>query len=270
MRLWLADLQWRSFFAPIPTATLASALLLVTQTQSHVADPQPKQILMLHSFGLRFKPWTDYAEGIRAEIGSRRHVEFQDHSLVTARLNDDNSDKPFVEYLYSLNRERPPDLIVAIGAPAANFVQRHRADLFPRTPMVFTAVERRRVNFDKLTEYDTVVASSNNLADILEKSVLHVLPHTKTIAIAIGASPNELFWLKERRRETARLAGRVQFRWYNDMSFEAILKDAASLPPDTAIYWQFLNVDAAGVAYEGAHALNRLSAAASRASAVMT
>lgn len=103
--------------------------------------------------------------------------------------------------------------------------------------MVFTAVERRRVNFDKLTEYDTVVASSNNLADILEKSVLHVLPHTKTIAIAIGASPNELFWLKERRRETARLAGRVQFRWYNDMSFEAILKDAASLPPDTAIYW---------------------------------
>ena len=28
--------------------------------------------------------------------------------------------------------------------------------------MVFTAVERRRVDFDKLTENDTVVASSND------------------------------------------------------------------------------------------------------------
>jgi His Kinase A (phospho-acceptor) domain/ABC transporter substrate binding protein len=106
------------------------------------------------------------------------------------------------------------------------------------------------------------VASSNNLADIVEESVLHVLPSTKTIAVVIGTSPNEAFWLQERRRETARLAGRVQFRWYNELSFEDILKDAAALPSNSAIYWQFINVDAAGVAHEGLGALNRLSAAA--------
>ena len=87
MRLWLADYNGDRF-SRRSLRPLASALLLATQTQSHAADPQPKQILMLHSFGLRFKPWTDYAEGIRAEIGRRRHVDFQDHSLVTARLNE--------------------------------------------------------------------------------------------------------------------------------------------------------------------------------------
>ena len=189
-------------------------------------------------------------------------MDFQDHSLVTARLNGDNSDRPFVEYLHSLNRDRPPDLIVAIGGPAANFVQRHRTDLFSDTPMIFTAVERRRVDFDKLTEYDAVVASSNNLADLIEKNVLHVLPLTKTIAFVIGSSPNEAFWLKERLRETARLTGRVQLQWYNKLSFEDILKETATLPPDTAIYWLFMNVDAAGVAHEGTSAMNRLSAAA--------
>ncbi len=94
--------------------------------------------MMLHSFGLRFRPWTDYSEALRAEISRRASVEFQDHSLLNARRNSDKSDAPFVEYLRSLNVDQPPDLIIAIGAPAANFVQAHRKDLFATTPMLFT------------------------------------------------------------------------------------------------------------------------------------
>ena len=37
--------------------------------------------------------------------------------------------------------KRAADLIVALGAPAADFVQRYRHRLFPKTPMLFTAVE---------------------------------------------------------------------------------------------------------------------------------
>ena len=89
-------------------------------------------------------------------------MEFQDHSLLNARRNSDKSDAPFVEYLRTLNIDQSPDLIIAIGAPAANFVQAHRKDLFPTTPMLYTLVERRRVDFDKLTKYDTVVAITND------------------------------------------------------------------------------------------------------------
>ena len=51
-------------------------------------------------------------------------------------------------------------------------------------------------------------------------------------------------------------------RWYNRLSFETILKDAASLPPHSAIFWHLMSVDAAGVAHEANTALSRLSAAA--------
>ena len=51
---------------------------------------------MLHSFGLRFKPWTDYSEALRAELSRRASVEFQDHSLLNARRNSDKSEAPFV------------------------------------------------------------------------------------------------------------------------------------------------------------------------------
>jgi hypothetical protein len=54
-----------------------------------VAGQTPaKRIMMLHSFGLRFKPWTDYAETIRSEISRRARtpVIFHDHSLQNASI----------------------------------------------------------------------------------------------------------------------------------------------------------------------------------------
>ena len=257
MRFWRTDLLWRSLRARTFTAALAIALLLATLGQSQAADPEPKRVMMLHSFGLRFRPWTDYSEAFRAEMSRRASVEFQDHSLLNARRNSDKSDAPFVEYLRTLNADQPPDLIVAIGAPAANFVQAHRKDLFPTTPMIYTLVERRRVDFDKLTQYDTVVAATNNDAVFFE-NILHVLPLTTTIAIVVGASPSETWWRNEVAKSTARFADRVQFRWYNELSFEDMLKDAANLPPHSAIFWIGLNVDAAGVAHEGSSAFSRL------------
>ena len=223
---------FRSFYARTFTAALAIALLLATLCQSQAADPAPKRILMLHSFGLRFKPWTDHARIARSEITrqSQTPVDFQDHSLVDARQFNEKSEASFVEYLHNLYDDRPPDLIIAFGAPAANFVQRHREQLFPKIPMVFTSVEQRRIQWDKLTEYDTVVAIKHDLPALIE-NILHVLPLTKTIAIVNGASPNEKYWSGEIRRELAPFAGRVEFKWYNELSFENILKDAANLPP---------------------------------------
>ena len=46
------------------------------------------------------------------------------------------------------------------------------------------------------------------------------------------------------------------------MSFEDILRDAAKLPPHSAIFWHLMNVDAAGVAHEANAALSRLSVTA--------
>ena len=264
MRFWLAAVPWRSFCGRTATAALAVALLLATLCQSQAADPNPKLVVMLHSFGLRFKPWTDYAEAIRSEISrqSKSPVDFHDHSLLTARLNDPTSDGPFVDYLQALYAEKSPDLIVAIGAPAASFVQRYRQRLFPGTPMLFTAVEARRVEYDKLTDNDTVVATTHDYLAAFE-TILRVLPSTKTIAIVNGVSPNETFWLGELPRVLAPLSGRVELKWYNELSFEDILRDAARLPPHTAIFWHLMNVDAAGVVHEENVALNRLSAVAS-------
>jgi len=187
-------------------------------------------------------------------------VEFLDQSLVNAG-DGENPEPAFVDYLRALYARRPIDLIVAMGAPAADFIQRHRQQLFPTTPMVFTAVEQRRVQSEKLTENDTVVAVAHDFPAAFD-NILRVLPLTQTIAVVNGASPNEKFWLKEMRRELAPLTRRIELRWYDELSFEDILLEAARLPPHSAIFWHLMNVDAAGVSHEANDALNKLSSSA--------
>ena len=174
----------------------ATILLLVTLG---TAAAESKRVLMLHSFGRDFKPWSEYARTIRAELDRQSPwpLEITEHSLMSARSSDENPEAPFVEYLRALHATRPLDLIVSLGAPAVAFVQRYRQQLFADTPMVFTAVEQRRVQYSNLTPNDTVVAVAHSFPAVFE-NILRVLPDTKTVAVVNGNSLNERYWCKRR------------------------------------------------------------------------
>ena len=242
---------------------LLFATFFFFQSDANAALPGAKRVVIIHSFGNDFRPWGEYAKTIRSELTrqTRWPLDIQDHSLVTARSSDENPEAPFVEYLSALYDKHPPDLIICIGAPAANFVQRHRSRLFPATPMVLTAVEQRRIHFDRLTENDAVVAVSHDFASSFD-TILRVLPETKNIVVINGSSPNENFWLEEMKKEAAPFENQVRFLWFDGTPYETILKQAASLPQGTAIFWHLMNVDAAGVVYEGDMGLRRLYAVA--------
>lgn len=247
--------------ATVLCACLGTIMFLLITLSAVAAEP--KHVMLLYSFGREFKPWSEYAKAIRAELDQRSPwpVDITDHSLVTARLSDEKSETAFVEYLRALYGKHPPDLIVSLGAPAAAFIQQHRQELFPETPMVLTAVEQRRVRFSSLTANDAVVAVHIDYLKAME-NILQVLPDTKNVAVIIGTSPIEKFWREEIAKETKPLEDRITFTWFDTLSFEEILKKAAELPPHSAIFWELMLVDAAGVVHEGGTPLTRLHAAA--------
>jgi signal transduction histidine kinase len=220
---------------------------------------ESKQVMLLHSFGRDFKPWSEYAKTIRMELNQQSPwpLDITEHSLVTARSPDEDPEVPFVEYLRALFAKRSPDIIVSIGAPAAAFVQRHRQQLFATTPMVFTAVEQRRVQYSSLTANDTVVAVRINYLAAVE-NILQVLPNTKDVIVVVGTSPIEKFWKEAIAKEVEPLANRIKLSWTDELSFEELLKQASALPPQTAIFWELMIVDAAGVVHEGGTPLTRL------------
>jgi signal transduction histidine kinase len=238
---------------------VAIALLLFAVLEPAAAET--KRVVLLHSFGQDFQPWSEYAKTIRSELQRQSpwQLEITDHSLVTARSKNVNPEVAFVAYLHALFAERQPDLIVTIGAPAAEFVQRYRPQLFASTPMVLTAVDERRVQFSALSEHDAVVAVRIDYLAAIE-NILQVLPDTKNVAVVVGTSPIEQFWKEEIAKAVKPLANRVSFTWTDNLSFDDLLKYAAALPPRSAIFWELMIVDAAGVVHEGNGALARLHA----------
>jgi signal transduction histidine kinase len=238
---------------------VAAAVILVVSVGETAA--QPKQILFLHSYGPNFQQATAWSAEIRNELNRQSPwpLDVQEHSLVTARSGDEAAEAKFVEYLKALYAQRPPDLIVAIFAPAARFVQRHRADLFPTTPMLLAVVEVRRVEQSMLSEQDAAVGVRFDEAALIE-NILRLLPETKAIAMIIGNSPNERFWAAEQKRILGRLLeNKVALIFYNERPFKEILKEVASLPPHSAIFFLVLAVDGAGAVYGDKEPLKRIS-----------
>src|SRR5258708_10683528 len=75
--------------------------VIVLPSAANAAAPEHKRILILHSFGRDFRPWSEYARTIRAELARQSPwpLDFSDHSLVSARAADESPEGPFVEYL---------------------------------------------------------------------------------------------------------------------------------------------------------------------------
>ncbi|UVO33606.1 HAMP domain-containing histidine kinase [Bradyrhizobium arachidis] len=248
-------------------ALLLLACVLSASARADEPDVIPrreaKRVLVLHSFGREFRPWSEYARSIKAELERRSPwpLDIQEHTLLTARFNNPGPEAPFIEYLASLYQGSLPDIVISIGAPAARFVQRYRGKLFPGTPMVLTVVEERLVNRSDLTGDDVVVSVRNDFMAAF-KNILQVMPDTRTVAVVIGASPLEKYWIDEVARELEPLADRLTIVWYSDLSFEEILKRAAKLPPHTVLFWGLMSVDAAGIVHEGDIALRSLHAVA--------
>jgi len=245
-------------------AAAAIAVFLVGWLACTVASAaEPKRVMLLHSFGRDLKPWSEYAKEIRAELNrqSQAPLNIYEHSLELARSSDENPEGPFVEYLHSLYAKQPFDLIVSIGAPAAAFVQRHRQRLFPEAPMLLTVVDQRRVQYSALAANDAVVAVAIDYYSAVD-NILRVLPDTKHLTVIVGTSPIEQFWKETIGKDTKPFSDRISFAWTDGLSFEDILKQASSLPPNSAIFWELMLVDAAGIVHDEGTALARLHSVA--------
>ena len=239
-----------------------AALTLLLFAELDPVSAQSKRVVVLHSFGQDFRPWSDYAKTIRSELHRQSpwQMDIIDHSLVAARSSNEHPEVPFVAYLRALYAVHPPDIVVSIGAPAANFVQRRRAELFPSVPMVLTAVDERRVQTTLLAANDTAVPVRIDYLGAIQ-NILQVLPDTKNVTVVVGTSPVEQFWRAEIENSVKSLTDRVSFTWTNTLSFDDVLKHAAALPPHSALFWELMIVDAAGTVHDGNSAIKRLHAA---------
>ena len=239
------------------------AVTLLAFAAGNAAAGEPRRVLLLHSFGGNFQAEDTFGDYLRTDLAEQSPYPLDRYevSLEIARFNDGERDDAFVGYLRALFADRPPDLIITMVSPAARFIQRHRRDLFPSTPVIFAALDARAIKDATLTANDTMVAVSIDLTAVIE-NILRTLPNTTTLAVIMGDAPIEKFWVNEFHHAFRPFEGRVKSVFLNDLSFGEIQKQVAALPPASAIYFGDLVIDAQGVPYRQEEVLARLHAVA--------
>ncbi len=230
-------------------AAFACAALLLWAAIASAAEPR-RVLIMAASF--------------RAQLikKTKEPIDLYEVSLDTARVQNQQDETPFVDYIHALLGGRKLDLIVPIGAPSTFSMQRNRQRLFPATPMLIVGADRRRIPDYSLTENDAAVLLNLDLPAYLA-NILWVRPETTEIAVVVGNSPVERYWTSELRRDFQPLADRVKIEWFNDLTFDEMLKRAAAMPPTATIFWFLLSEDAAGIPYSQDSALETMREIAS-------
>src|ERR1700761_5349108 len=239
------------------------AVTLLTFAAGNATAAEPKRGLLLHSFGPDFRAEEIFAGYLRTDLAERSPYPLDrcEASLESARCGDGERDEAFTAYLRALFATHPPDLIVTMVSPAARFIQRHRQELFPSTPVIFAALDARAIKDATLTANDTMVTLSTDLHTIFG-NIFRTLPNTTTLAIVIGDTPIEKFWANEYLHALHAFDDRVNSVFMNDLAFGEIQKRVAALPPASAIFFGDLIIDAQGVPYSQEEVLARLHALA--------
>ena len=212
---------------------------------------QDKTVLVLYSNSRLLPANVEADRGLRASIvstGSRR-VQLFDEFLDEPRFAGPDYSKTFGAYLAGKYASRRPDVIVAAGATALEFLLDRRATLFPQVPIVHLFVVRSQLAAHQPLPRDVVgVPFEPAFAPTIEQA-LRWHPRVRRLVIVIGASAQDREWEPLLRRAAAGYQARVSAEFLIGLPFETLLKRLAELPNDAVVVTAGYFGDADGRAF---------------------
>jgi len=247
----------------VPHLKFVGWLLLLLTAASTTTEAGQKRVLILYSFGRSFAPYNQVASSFQTELAQLHDepIQFPEASVMGPQFLASQSGEPIVAYLRALFPGDKPDLIVPFGAPANVFVLRHRAQLFPTTPLLLAAVDERHLQTFTLDAKTTAVPASFDFPAVAE-DFLRLWPGTTNLVTVQGQTALENFWKTQIQRELAPFTNRLALTWLDNLTMKQMLESVGRLPPHSVILYHYILVDAAGVPYEDTRALNAIHASA--------
>lgn len=239
---------------------LAISFVLACGAAQGAPAVSARRVLIIHSFGSVSPQSTTRAIAFETELTEHlgEKLDLDEVSLDHTRYAGADMEAALVQYLEKRQARWQPDLVVPIGSPACLFVQKYRNQLFPQTPVIYTGMDRRRLETDALKNNAAYVGEHFNSARFVEDS-LRLAPDTTNIVCVIGSSEMERFWTAALQRDFTEFTNRVSVTWLDDLSFDQILERVGKLPPHSFIFLFLLMRDATGVSHNADEALKRIS-----------
>ena len=186
-------------------------------------------------------------EAIRATFAaeSSNPIEFHSEFLDVSRFPGEKQHERERDFLRDKYRDRPPDLLIAGGKPALEFLLKYRATLFSDVPIVHCGVEALPEMPDAKIAGIPVLRTAASTLEL----ALSLQPDTRNVAVVAGSATQDLESAEQFRRETPAFADRVRFTWLINLSLSDLRDELSRLPDGTVVFYLTMFQDATGASF---------------------
>jgi PAS domain S-box-containing protein len=202
--------------------------------------PPAKKVLLLYSFDNDEGIYTGLDHVLRAQVRAHVHdrVEFYTEYLDLIRFPSPSHAADLVKLLQLKYFQQRLSLIVPVSYAATQFLLRDGKDLFPGAPVVALFNVRRLDDFKKMAAGShrsiTGVASTDEPLRTLELA-LRLQPDTQHVAVIVGDSVVEDYWLAQLQSDFAPYKDKVDITYLNRLSIQDLLIRVSHLPSHTIV-----------------------------------
>ncbi|MRR17160.1 MAG: PAS domain S-box protein [Deltaproteobacteria bacterium] len=267
MRRTMAPVDIKKIFARIAVSallvTLCGGLASAGLNAGDFPD-RPRRILIIPSYNFDYKGIQWFIQGVMAELSEHRTFRAT-VSLENLQLASHPSDRKYLDTMAAAMKIKytveKPDLIIVQYKQALQFMQRYGADIFGDVPVVFAGLTVEGYIPEKMPRrYTGIISSFSTVMNI--ELILKNHPGVEKIYIIGGASPVERSLVSEAIAEGAPYRKQVELIPMTNMTFPALLKTLETLPDNSVVMYQALQLDAAGKVHVPAEAASDIARAA--------
>jgi signal transduction histidine kinase len=228
------------------------------------AEPSQHSVLVLgqSSAGLPFG--TAIASAIRTTLNgaSKQPISFYSENLDANRFFGSRYEEDFARFLLAKYRDRHIDVVVTVGISALDFALRHRAEIWPSTPLIFAAIDEATAARLQLPENVTGLTMRLTLRDMVSVARIAV-PNLRRIALVGDPLDRQTFY-RHFKDEIPLVAAQFEIIDLQNMRMAELKDRLGRLPDDAAVIYTGIYYDSEGVSYVPAEIVPTLTAWANR------
>jgi C4-dicarboxylate-specific signal transduction histidine kinase len=222
-----------------------------------------RNVLILFSNNRLLPANIEADRGFREAIASSadRNVALYGEFLDRPAFSGPAFEQTMVTYLREKYASRKPEVIVAAGWPALDFVVRHRARVFVDVPVVHLGIGQARLKSMSPLPADVVGAPVVYDFAATIRQALHWHPKTRRLVLVTGASDGDREWEAQLRAQLSELGPGPETEYLAGLPTDAVLKRLAELGDGDLVFTPGYDRDGAGRESAPVEAVTRMAAA---------
>ena len=227
----------------VNSTALFLALSLALGARSAISLPT-KRVLIIYSNSRLLPANVEFYHGLSNVLQSdgeqsvRIYAEFLDRP----EFSGDAYENLEVAYLHGKYAMAPPDIIVAAADEALGFAFRHRTQLFPDTPIFYSAVFTATLRSLAPMPPDIIgIPNDYDFAGTISQA-LRWHPTARRLVIITGAATQDHALETRLRREVPEIAGKLNTEYWSGLPLAVLQGRLATLGSDAVVFtpgfWQ--------------------------------